>query len=177
MNGPNWPYNGEIDIIEGINNQTKNQFTIHSAEGCNVTVDPKYGQLGTSGSNSDCGIGGGYNGCTVFASTSKSFGTGFNNAGGGIFTMHWTSTAIKIWLFSKSASIPNDITSGGTPNPNGWGTPQASFTGCAFDQYFNDLSIVSLLPASVLCTFRSPFARSKGILRIKTDDNAHSSST
>ena len=100
-------------------------MTIHSLPGCNVTVG-KYGQLGTSGKATDCGLGGGYAGCTTFANTDKSFGTGFNNAGGGVYAMHWTSSEIKVWLFSGT-SAPADITSGGTPNPNGWGTPQVCF--------------------------------------------------
>ena len=120
-------------------------MTIHSSEGCNVTVG-KYGQLGSSGSNVDCGYGGGYDGCTVFANTGKSYGSGFNSAGGGIYALHWTSTAIKVWLF-PGASAPKDITTlGATPNPNGWGTPQASFAGCAFDQYFKNMNIVSVAP-------------------------------
>lgn len=139
-----WPGNGEIDIIEGVNNGTKNQMTIHTTEGCNVTVG-EYGQTGTSGSSNDCGAGGGNDGCTVFASGSKSYGTGFDNAGGGIYTLHWTGSEIKVWLFPKG-SAPSDITSGGTPDPNGWGTPQASWAGCAFEDYFKNMSIVSIDP-------------------------------
>ena len=33
--GPNWPLAGEIDIIEGVNDQDTNQMTLHS--GTNVT--------------------------------------------------------------------------------------------------------------------------------------------
>lgn len=32
--GDNWPNGGEIDIIEGVNGQTNNQITLHSAPGC-----------------------------------------------------------------------------------------------------------------------------------------------
>lgn len=140
-----WPGNGEIDLIEGINNQTRDQVTIHSRSGCNVTADPTYGEWGSWGSATPCdaGNGGGYNGCTVFGN-GKTYGSGFNAAGGGIYAMHWTSSAIKVWFFSKSSSIPSDVTSG-TPNPSGWGTPMASFSGCAFDNYFADMQIVSAL--------------------------------
>ena len=118
-------------------------MTIHSSEGCNVTVG-KYGQLGSSGSNTDCGYGGGYDGCTVFANTGKSYGSGFNSAGGGIYALHWTSTEIKVWLFSGT-SAPKDIVAGatgGAPNPNGWGTPQASFAGCDFGSFFKNMNIM-----------------------------------
>lgn len=135
-----WPDNGEIDIIEGINNNTADQMSIHSKEGCNVTVG-QYGQLGTSGSISNCGYAGGYDGCTVYSSSQKSYGTGFNKAGGGIYTLHWTGSEIKVWFFVHGTA-PSDITDGGEPNPNLWGTPQASFAGCAFDSYFKDMSIL-----------------------------------
>lgn len=32
--GPNWPSNGEIDIIEGVNDQTGNDMTLHTSSGC-----------------------------------------------------------------------------------------------------------------------------------------------
>lgn len=33
--GPNWPQSGEIDIIEGVNTQTRNWATLHTSKGCN----------------------------------------------------------------------------------------------------------------------------------------------
>ncbi|KAI4156494.1 MAG: hypothetical protein LQ340_000243 [Diploschistes diacapsis] len=140
LTGPTWPQNGEIDIIEGINAQTHNQVTIHTSPGCNVTVG-QYGQLGSSGANTKCGIGGGYNGCTVFANTDKSYGTGFNAANGGVYALHWTNSEIKVWLFSEGG-VPSDITNQSTPTPNRWGTPQASFVGCAFDSFFKNNNLM-----------------------------------
>src|SRR5262245_17855364 len=35
-NGPNWPAGGEIDIVEGVNNYTNNQATIHTDPGCSI---------------------------------------------------------------------------------------------------------------------------------------------
>jgi len=141
MNGNGtWPASGEIDIMEGINHQQQAQSSIHTSPGCNVTVEATYGQLGKSGSNSDCGIGGGYDGCTVFSSSSKSYGDGFNAAGGGVYGLHWNGNEIKVWFFSR-ANIPADIKSG-NPNPNVWGTPQASWAGCAFDDYFKNMSFL-----------------------------------
>ena len=35
-NGPNWPVGGEIDIIEGVNDYTNNQTTIHTSDGCSL---------------------------------------------------------------------------------------------------------------------------------------------
>ena len=140
MVGSSWPSNGEIDIMEGINANGKNQMTLHSSPGCNVTVG-QYGQTGTSGSSNQCGAGGGYNGCTVFASSSTSYGTGYNTAGGGVYALKWASDSIKIWQWNKG-KVPADVTAG-APKPTGWGVPAASFAGCAFDSYFKQMNIVS----------------------------------
>ncbi|OBT59795.1 hypothetical protein VE03_10744, partial [Pseudogymnoascus sp. 23342-1-I1] len=34
--GPDWPNSGEIDIIEGVNNQATNIVTLHTAAGCAI---------------------------------------------------------------------------------------------------------------------------------------------
>ncbi|KAL8727906.1 MAG: hypothetical protein Q9181_005540 [Wetmoreana brouardii] len=34
--GPNWPSNGEIDILEGVNKQSTNKMTLHSDPGCSI---------------------------------------------------------------------------------------------------------------------------------------------
>jgi hypothetical protein len=38
MVGDNWPYGGEIDIIEGVHESTQNQATLHTAPGCTLTT-------------------------------------------------------------------------------------------------------------------------------------------
>jgi hypothetical protein len=35
-NGPNWPNGGEIDILEGVNDYTNNQATVHTSAGCTL---------------------------------------------------------------------------------------------------------------------------------------------
>lgn len=46
--GPDWPNNGEIDIIEGINNITNNQMTFHTGPTttCNTSVVPSSWTIG-----------------------------------------------------------------------------------------------------------------------------------
>lgn len=46
--GDNWPYNGEIDIIEGVNLNTQNAMALHTSDGCSINGS---GQTGTLISN------------------------------------------------------------------------------------------------------------------------------
>ncbi|KAI0923413.1 hypothetical protein AcV5_008972 [Taiwanofungus camphoratus] len=135
-----WPLAGEIDIIEGVNLNTQNQITLHSGPGCtlNNTAQTEAHVMGiqcasTADSNS---------GCAYQQSDDRSFGNGFNQAGGGVFAHLWNTDGITFWFFSRG-SVPGDITSG-NPNPAGWGTPAAIFpnTGCDISSHFYDHSIV-----------------------------------
>jgi hypothetical protein len=135
-----WPSGGEIDIIEGVNLQPTNQMTLHTSPGCTVNVGSG-GQTGSSTGSAGCGDGGGYNGCAVVSNVGTSYGTPFDNTGGGVYATVWTSSQIKIYYFSRN-SIPSDITNG-NPNPSNWGTPQANFGGCNWDNYMRNMNIVS----------------------------------
>ena len=110
-------------------------MTLHTAPGCSVSVGSS-GQTGGLGAT-DCGANGGLNGCYTVSNQAGSFGTDLN----GVYATLWESSGIQIWYFPR-ASIPLDI-SQGNPNPAGWGTPVASFGGCAFDSYFSQHNIVS----------------------------------
>lgn len=108
-------------------------------------------QSGTS-NNGQCGIDDNSNtGCGVTASSSATFGSGFNGAsGGGIYATEWTSAYIKIWFFPHSApsAIPPGLAAASASNPltpAGWGTPQAFFEGgdgCDIDTHFMDMNLV-----------------------------------
>ena len=139
MVGPNWPYDGEIDMIEGVSLNNYDTLTLHTSSGCSTTVGPG-GQTGSTYA-ADCGQGGGYTGCSVTSNDATSYGTPFDANGGGVYAMLWTSSSIKIWYFA-SDNIPSDITSGATPNPTAWPTPTANWAGCNFDEFFIDLQIV-----------------------------------
>lgn len=115
--GGNWPNEGEIDIIEGVNVNTQNQMTMHTSAGCSNDYSlPFTGE--DSGMSSDCE---GNTGCGIVESQANSYGTGFNNNGGGVFAMERTNASIQIWFFQPS-EIPSDAL-GNSPNPSGWGTP------------------------------------------------------
>ncbi|KIX92161.1 uncharacterized protein Z520_12154 [Fonsecaea multimorphosa CBS 102226] len=140
--GPNWPSAGEIDIIEGVNSQASNAMTLHTGAGCSITNN---GMFSGSVATSNCDInaaGQATNaGCSISTPNDATFGTGFNDGQGGVYATEWTSSAISIWFFPRSA-IPSDISSG-SPDPSGWGQPLASFQGgCNIDEFFNNNQIV-----------------------------------
>jgi hypothetical protein len=140
--GPNWPDTGEIDIMEGVNLLTTNAMSLHTDVSCfinpNSTVET--GQL----SATNCAFyppNGNGVGCGVIDERTTSYGAGFNQIGGGVYVMQWTSDFIKVWFFPRS-SIPADITNK-TPDPSGWGLPAAYLAGnCTIDQHFVNHSIV-----------------------------------
>ncbi|KAF9893484.1 hypothetical protein FE257_010796 [Aspergillus nanangensis] len=141
MLGPDWPNNGEIDIIEGVNEQSTNAVALHTSTGCTINDSGFSGKLQTS--NCDVAAAGQSNnaGCGIGSSDTQSYGDGFNQAGGGVYATEWTSAGISVW-FWPSASVPSDIANGG-PDPSGWGTPSAAFAGdCDIDAHFNQLQIL-----------------------------------
>jgi len=131
--GPDWPAGGEIDVLEGVNLATTNQYTLHTSSGC--TIDPPSGgvQLFTAQIlGTQCESASGANaGCAFKDSDPRSYGEGFNNAGGGVFAHTWDESGIKIWHFSR-ADIPTDIISG-NPDPSTWPTPSAFFSSQSCD--------------------------------------------
>ena len=136
--------NGEIDIVEGVNDQTKNIMTLHSAAGpvLNSADDSFAGNVVTA--NCDVNAPDQFKnaGCSIGDDSDLSFGSGFNNAGGGVFATEWTSSFIKIWFFPRG-TIPDDVASS-NPQPNeNWGTPRSLFQGdFNLDDNFRNLQLV-----------------------------------
>ncbi|EKM60708.1 glycoside hydrolase family 16 protein [Phanerochaete carnosa HHB-10118-sp] len=144
-NGPNWPAGGEIDIVEGVNDYTNNQATIHTNPGCSLTSGNS-SVLGISGSvvgGTNCAAAQtGNQGCGVRASQTNSFGAAFNAINGGVYAMKWDDSGISVFFFSRS-SIPSDITAN-APLPDNWGTPMAFWpaAGCNPFTFFNTHSAI-----------------------------------
>jgi len=139
--GPDWPTNGEIDIIEGVNSQTFNAMTLHTGPGCSISSNQKaLGQVKTS----NCDInapGQGQNvGCGIGTSDPMTYGDGFNNEGGGVYATEWTGEAISIYHFTRS-NIPANIMAG-NPDPSTWGQPLALFSGCNFASAIKNQTII-----------------------------------
>ncbi|KAK9436254.1 Concanavalin A-like lectin/glucanase [Metarhizium brunneum] len=139
--GPGWPSSGEIDILEGVNAQTQNSITLHTANGC--TMSNQGALPSTQFSSADCGALGASKGCQQATVDASNYGDGFNAIGGGVYATEWTSDHIAVWFFPRS-NIPQDITFQ-NPNPGSWGAPTARFVGgntCNINNFFKDHQIV-----------------------------------
>jgi hypothetical protein len=158
FSGPNWPATGEIDIVEGVNDYTNNQMTIHTNPGCNIPSTSS-SVLSISGSvigGTNCAAADtGNQGCGIRSNSNVTYGSGFNAIGGGVYASACGATVavgysdflpssvqlgavgISIFFFPRG-SIPTDIMTG-APNPSGWGTPVAMWpaTNCNPSQFFN----------------------------------------
>lgn len=77
--------------------------------------------------------------------TPNNIGYDFNTAGGGVYAMQWTSTAIQIWFFSRD-QIPASILEADDiigPDPSTFGLPVANFQGsCDIDAHLFNHSLV-----------------------------------
>ncbi|KAG5978299.1 hypothetical protein E4U55_006282 [Claviceps digitariae] len=141
--GRNWPFDGEIDIIEGASDQHSNLMSAHTSRGCTLSKTIQAKASGTTRSNV-CDVDAQNVGCgyDVPASDTSSYGDAFNAAGGGVYAMEWDSDHIKIWHFGRS-QIPRDIKSK-KPNPDEWGLPHAIFGGdsCDLGTHFKTMNLV-----------------------------------
>ncbi|KAI0078493.1 hypothetical protein K474DRAFT_1660304 [Panus rudis PR-1116 ss-1] len=135
-NGPNWPAGGEIDIVEGVNDYTNNQATIHTNPGCSVASSDasKLAITGTLVGGTNCAAAQtGNQGCGVRSTDSDSFGATFNSNGGGVYAMLWDNDGVAIWFFPRN-SIPSDITNN-APQPSNWSQPMARWAASGCDPF------------------------------------------
>ncbi|TFK34565.1 concanavalin A-like lectin/glucanase domain-containing protein [Crucibulum laeve] len=140
-----WPWGGEIDIIEGVHDNEHNQVAWHTSGGCTLDYNAEYsGTLTTSDgrNHTDCDSRFDHTGCGITEWSRASFGPYFDAQGGGVFVMKWDEESIAVWSFYRAA-IPKDITQG-TPNPGSWGKPSAVLESsqCDISQHFNYHTIV-----------------------------------
>jgi hypothetical protein len=153
--GPNWPNEGEIDIIEGVDNQTVVFTTLHTSEGCSMCSESTNSftgkwNIGSAGNPScDCYINApnefSNQGCSI-AGASNTMGNPFNKASGGVYATEWVPNShFAMWFFPRN-NIPSDITNG-TPNPSSWGTPYAYFmlsSNCPSSHFANQQIVFDL---------------------------------
>lgn len=82
--GPGWPAGGEIDIVEGVNDYTNNQATIHTNAGCNLANTNGFSGTLVGGTNC-AALQTGNQGCGIRAVQTNSYGAPFNANGGGVY--------------------------------------------------------------------------------------------
>lgn len=136
----NWPTNGEIDVMEAINNGTRgNMMTLHTTDDCSMGVKRV---MSAAPLDTNC-----YNatddnaGCGTRAAPA-SYGPAFNAAGGGVMAVEWRDAGIRIWQFGRG-DIPADIAAN-DPHPADWGMAAADFpsTDCDMATHFRNQSII-----------------------------------
>lgn len=134
----NWPYQGEIDVMETVNQAPWNQFTLHTSQGCSMQ-----GQRNQTGNTltTDCWVGNSQGDSCAVQGSSTSAGQGFNSVGGGVYALEWRNEGIRMWFFERS-KIPSNIA---TPDPSVWPLPSADFpnTYCDIGAHFKDLHIIT----------------------------------
>ncbi|KAF7345767.1 Glycoside hydrolase family 16 protein [Mycena venus] len=160
-----WPNGGEVDILEGVNDQGTDQVTLHTVTGCTmptvrnqtgfeftipffVRADIDYFLFSRRTSLFlDCDVNANFNaGCGVSVGQASSYGPTFNADGGGWYAIERTNASISVWFWSRKAEkVPFDVREGGREvNTGKWGIPVANFpnTNCNLDQFFDAHNII-----------------------------------
>lgn len=163
--GADWPDAGEIDILEGVNDEPQNHYTLHTSAGIVTANHSNVHQTGILRTqncdvkapdqtpNAGCGV--------VDLPGIPSYGKLFNDEQGGVFATLIDSEGVRIWFFARE-NIPVDIKTG-NPNPpprdlnnidttgtaprSTWPLPNARFDSPenapdAFDDHFKDQQII-----------------------------------
>ncbi|KAH6892832.1 family 16 glycosyl hydrolase [Coprinopsis sp. MPI-PUGE-AT-0042] len=143
--GPDWPHGGELDILEGVNDEGTNAATLHTSPGCRMpfTRDAQRGVR----EYEDCDATVNNNvGCPVAFPQPESFGPSFNQAGGGWYAVERSASHIKVWFWSRNdPTVPSEIKDWKPyVKPDEWGTPSAFFpsTSCNISKHFNEHNII-----------------------------------
>lgn len=135
-------FSGEIDIIEGVNDQIGNFMVLHTTAECRINNNGRFdGSIQTP--NCDVFAMGQYlnEGCRIASADPETFGPAFNAIGGGVYAMDWTYDSISIYFFPRG-SIPTDILYN-RPKPSTWGRPLAQFQGgCDIREKFINQNLV-----------------------------------
>ncbi|KAF7343220.1 Glycoside hydrolase family 16 protein [Mycena venus] len=139
-----WPAGGEVDILEGVNDQGTNQATLHTSPGCTV---PASRSMSGTPLQLDCDTNvAGNAGCGVKFAQGTSYGPTFNANGGGWYAMERTNAFISVWFWSREdPTVPADVKAGGSSvDTDSWGTPSATFpnTSCDIESHFAPNNII-----------------------------------
>ncbi|KAJ4348177.1 uncharacterized protein N0V89_009549 [Didymosphaeria variabile] len=157
-----WPKGGEIDLLEGVNLDSAAAVTLHTSAGC--AVDNATSSIQSraesafmgSMSTSNCDVAAEDQdknvGCSIQApkltaqNNLATYGTDFNNAGGGVYAMEWTDSSISVWFLPRNSTTFASASSNATQtlDPSTFGTPLAKFQGqgCDFQERFKNMRII-----------------------------------
>ncbi|KZT30404.1 glycoside hydrolase family 16 protein [Neolentinus lepideus HHB14362 ss-1] len=134
-----WPYTGEIDIVEGVHDNQHNQVTWHTGENCTLTPTANFtGTIVQTNGQDNLNCYGNTNdnaGCGITEWSRASYGPTFDAQGGGVFAMKWDDEGIAVWSFYRAA-VPADVVDG-QPNPSGWPEPDAALDPAGCDPIAN----------------------------------------
>jgi hypothetical protein len=96
-----WPDTGEIDIVEGVNEYTKNTMSVHTNEGCSMNEskvkNSKMVKTGATNCNAITDI----EACGVSLDSITSFGPGSNKARGSTYAVQLSTEGIKMWWWNN----------------------------------------------------------------------------
>lgn len=103
-------------------------MTLHTADGCKIS---RQSDMQGSVSTDDCYVNaegqGANQGCQIKTQDTRTYGSGFNANGGGVYATEIMDSFINIFFFPRG-SLPSDISSA-SPDPSKWGKPMAVFKG------------------------------------------------
>mmetsp|Transcript_9988 Transcript_9988/g.16584 ORF Transcript_9988/g.16584 Transcript_9988/m.16584 type:complete len:397 (+) Transcript_9988:616-1806(+) len=129
----NWPVNGEIDIVEGVNYQSVAKTALHTTKECKMDDIPQGVKTGgwdeavgipnrktgipdmTLRYAKDCFV---YNphqwlnqGCVAVDTDGGSLGVPLNRKGGGVFVLEWDPVFkhMRTWVFTPHTKVPENL--------------------------------------------------------------------
>lgn len=129
----NWPVNGEIDIVEGVNYQTVAKTALHTTKGCSMNDVPQGVKSGTWDEAvgipdratgipdmtmryaTNCFV---YDpkqwlnqGCVAVDKSGGTIGIPLNSKGGGVYVLEWDPVYrhIRSWVFSPHTKVPENL--------------------------------------------------------------------
>ncbi|KDN37375.1 glycoside hydrolase family 16 protein [Tilletiaria anomala UBC 951] len=146
-----WPYGGEVDILEGVNGVTSapNAPSMHTGPNCTMPNS----NSGMTGSrvHYDCNSANGANdnnGCTAkMTDQTISYGYRFNQNQGGVYAYQRDSSDLKIWFWSsQDAPAGTKRDDARSVDVTTWGNPSVSFpfTSTCSASHLNDNQIITM---------------------------------
>ncbi|KAF9517634.1 glycoside hydrolase family 16 protein [Hydnum rufescens UP504] len=139
-----WPSSGEIDIVEGVNDQGPNQATLHTSPGC-TQPDSRLESGEVVSLNCDATVNNNQ-GCGVKSTDPASYGPPFNAIGGGWYAMERTSSSISVWFWRRDdPSVPWSVQMGLSDlDTFSFGVPFGTFVcdNCPIPEYFAAHNII-----------------------------------